>query len=171
MHDKNAIDLSHAKTAGEVLAKFSQNPDNQRLLLESEIRFDLSEFMKQIREEAHLTQHELARRVGRTQPLIAKLEAGAYDRMGFSGVRTYARAIGCDFISIKAMFRPLAEPIYTGSSTQTDDLVGVASAPTNVKDFAKRLEQDALATWTNGSRPNLRLIDSASDKDDRGVAA
>ena len=172
--DEIALDLDHAETADEVLAEFRRNPENERLLLESRIRFDLSEYMKLIREEAQVTQQELARRVGRSQPLIAKLEAGGYDRMGFSGVRTYARAIGRDFASIDEMFRPLDSPVYTGSSTasserEINEEVASPEASSNLPSrFKEGLEQTVLSAWAKQSprfSRTLRLVPENLDPD------
>jgi len=115
-HDE-IVNLDEALTDDQEFAKYSQIPEDERLFLESQIRLELSDFMKTLREKNGITQSELAKRVGRTQPLIAKLEAGAYDRMGFSGIRTYARAMGSDFVSVSRMFKRLSEAVFTGESS------------------------------------------------------
>jgi transcriptional regulator with XRE-family HTH domain len=109
MSTKQKLDFDQDLSIDRLIEDYSKDPDNARQLREAEIRLELSEYMKALRESCNLTQTELARIVGKTQPLIAKLEAGAYDRMGFSGIRTYARAMGIDFVSINQMFKPIAE--------------------------------------------------------------
>lgn len=90
-------------SAEEISAGFRRDPDNERLYRESEIRLDLAERMTEMRRAAHLSQQQLADRVGRKQPFIARLEKGGYDRCALSTLRTFARAMGYD-LSASAMF-------------------------------------------------------------------
>jgi transcriptional regulator with XRE-family HTH domain len=114
MSTKRKFDFHQDLSIDRLIEDYEKDPDNARRVREAEIRLELSEFMRSLRESCDLTQTDLARLVGKTQPLIAKLEAGAYDRMGFSGVRTYARAMGVDFVDVKHMFQPIAEETQPG---------------------------------------------------------
>src|ERR1700676_5338640 len=108
--------LSNPMTVEEALSKFLSNSENERLFRESEIRLDVSEYMRAIRKAQDITQEALAERVGCSQPFIAKLEKGAYDRLGLANLRTYARALGYD-INTEALFYPIGASVYTGYSS------------------------------------------------------
>jgi transcriptional regulator with XRE-family HTH domain len=105
-----------AMSAEEFAALFRRDPDNDRLFHESEARLDLSEKMTEMRHGAGLSQQELANRVGRKQPFIARLEKGAYDRCGLSTLRTFARAMGHD-LSVAAMFVQGTAAYFSGKSS------------------------------------------------------
>ena len=108
--------MNGAVRASDFLAKFRSDPEKDRLFRESEVRFGLAHRMKDLRKSRGMSQAELARRVGCKQPFIAKLEAGAYDRVGLSTIRTYARAMGYD-ISLDALFQDIQEPAFTERSS------------------------------------------------------
>jgi transcriptional regulator with XRE-family HTH domain len=108
--------MSKYKSASDYVAEFRKDPDNNRLFLEHEIAVALSDLFLKRREEAGLTQADLAQRVGRTQPYIAKLEAGAYDRCSIGTLRTFARALGFE-INLAQFLVPIAAPEFTGKVT------------------------------------------------------
>ncbi|MEO6836539.1 MAG: XRE family transcriptional regulator, partial [Candidatus Tumulicola sp.] len=105
-----------ALSAEEVSAIFRRDRDNERLYRESEVRLDLAERMVEMRRVAGLSQQELADRVGRKQPFIARLERGAYDRCGLSTLRTVARAMGHD-LNAATMFVRAAAAHFSGQSS------------------------------------------------------
>jgi len=109
-------ELLNPITAEKAVAAFLEDPENERLFRESEIRLEIAEHMRHLRKSQGITQEKLAERVGCSQPFIAKLEKGAYERFGLSNLRTYARALGYD-INVKEMFQQLVGAIFTGSSS------------------------------------------------------
>lgn len=113
---QQADEIKGAVRASDYLTKFRSDSDKDRLFRESEARFGLAHRMKDLRKSRGMSQEELARRVGCKQPFIAKLEAGAYDRIGLSSIRTYARAMGFD-IALDALFQDIQQPSYTERSS------------------------------------------------------
>jgi transcriptional regulator with XRE-family HTH domain len=104
-------------TADEVAREFrEQSPEHERLYREAEARANVTVQMKLLRAKAGLSQQELADRIGRKQPFIARLERGGFDQCEVSTLRTVMRALGFDF-NFAAMIAPLPEPIFTGSSS------------------------------------------------------
>ena len=105
--------MANYRTARSYIDEFLRDPDNARRVAEKSLGFELTKTFTRLRKEAHLSQAQLAKRVGRQQPYIAKLEAGAYDRCALPTLRTFARALGHD-IDISRMFRRIEKPIYSG---------------------------------------------------------
>lgn len=93
--------------------EFVRYPQNERMLAESNIGLGLTREFTRLRKLAGLSQTELATRVGRKQPYIAKLESGAYDRCSVPTLRTFARALGFD-IDVESMFRKIDQSIFSG---------------------------------------------------------
>lgn len=112
----NGVIRKRAVRADEAVARFRRDPENNRLFLEAETRHDLAARMTEMRRSAGLTQSELARRVGRKQSFVARLEIGAYDRCGLSTLRTFARAMGYD-IDPTAMFISCNGHEFSGNSS------------------------------------------------------
>ena len=59
--------------------------------------FELAEHVRQARERMGITQAELARRIGSTQPAIARLEAGG-SAPSFDTLRCIAAALGLELV-------------------------------------------------------------------------
>jgi DNA-binding XRE family transcriptional regulator len=70
-----------------------RNPDFPRLLAAAERQRMLVRALAQARERAGLTQSEVARRMGTTQPAVARLERGEADPR-LSTIERYAEVIG-----------------------------------------------------------------------------
>ena len=85
------------------IERFREDPEHNRLFLESQAEVELSERMTEMRLDARLTQAELAQRLGKTQAYVAKMETGGYDRCGIGTLRTFARAMGSD-LAVSQMF-------------------------------------------------------------------
>ena len=58
-----------------------------------EKEFFLAKEVIQLRKEQNLTQAELARKVGTSQPAIARLESGEYRNLSLAFVRKVAKAL------------------------------------------------------------------------------
>ncbi len=86
-----------------VIDEFRRDPERDALFLESQVEIDLCERMTSMRLDARLTQVELAKRLGKTQAYVAKMESGGYDRCGIGTLRTFARAMGSD-LAVSTMF-------------------------------------------------------------------
>lgn len=132
----------NAMTAEEFSSLFRSDPENERLYRESEIRFDVAARMTAMRKSQAISQKELAQRVGRSQPFIAKLEGGAYDRCGLSTLRTFARALGYD-IKIEDMFHSIGAPIFTKESSCAE----LSDAITLQEAISDALSGISLARW------------------------
>jgi HTH-type transcriptional regulator/antitoxin HipB len=59
--------------------------------------FELAERVRQARERMNITQAELAKRIGSTQPAIARLEAGG-STPSFDTLRRIAAALGLELV-------------------------------------------------------------------------
>ena len=114
----------------------SSDPANVGRFAEREIALAVTRLFTRLRKDPGLNQEQLALRLGRTQPYIAKLEGGAYDRCALPTLRTFARALGHD-IDVEAMLRPgssLADldnaPVYEGldAELQSSPVAGEASS-------------------------------------------
>lgn len=134
-----------AMTADEFSAAFRKDPENDRLYRESEIRLEISERMREMRKHLNISQEDLAKRVGRSQPFIAKLEKGGYDRCEISTLRTFARALRHD-IDVSGMFVMLEEAVFTGKSSCD----GLESAFVLENALCDALPDYELSAWKNG---------------------
>ena len=59
--------------------------------------FELAVQVIELRRRNNLTQAELARRIGTSQPAIARLESGTYRNLTLSFLRRVAGALGAEF--------------------------------------------------------------------------
>lgn len=71
-----------------------EDPDFKREYDALEEEFTIAEEVIALRLEAHMTQKELAERVGTSQPAIARLESGNYRNLSLAFLRRVARALG-----------------------------------------------------------------------------
>lgn len=92
--------------------QYKQDPQSERLFAESEIGLTLAQRFIELRKRVGLTQEQLADRVGRSQPYIAKLESGAYDRCYIGTLRTFARALGHD-VDVDGMFKRVESATFS----------------------------------------------------------
>ena len=84
--DRDDLDL-------EIGARTKRNPDYPRILAAAERTRALVRALADARERAGLTQAEVARRMGTTQPAVARLERGEADPR-LSTVERYAEVVG-----------------------------------------------------------------------------
>jgi len=166
---KESVHHSRGVRAADFIAEFRSDPDNDRLFRESEVRFGLSQRMKALRKQRGLSQEELACRVGCKQPFIAKLEAGAYDRVGLSSVRTYARAMGYD-VSLDSLFHDIECAQYTGRSssnaldetTEMQEVLSGRLSSLSISSWAKADITTSQIATGGGTPPMSTEIESAA---------
>jgi len=77
----------------EIAARTERNPDYPRILAAAERTRALVRALADERERAGLTQAEVARRMGTTQPAVARLERGDADPR-LSTIERYAEVVG-----------------------------------------------------------------------------
>ncbi len=142
MSEKTSATKRRALSAEEFSALFRSNAENERLYRESEVRLDLAERMTEMRHSAGLSQQQLADRVGRKQPFIARLERGAYDRCGLSTLRTFARAMGHD-INAATMFTRGTATHFSGKSSCN----GLEQSLELFEEASGKIASISLASW------------------------
>jgi ribosome-binding protein aMBF1 (putative translation factor) len=80
-------------SAAAVHAEFRKQPGYQEAYDAIEDEFAIVEILMKARSEADLSQSEVARRMGKKQSAIARLEAGGH-RASLTTLRRYAQATG-----------------------------------------------------------------------------
>lgn len=78
----------------DYVQKQLDNPDFRKEYEALEEEFTIAQEVIALRLEAHMTQKELAERVGTSQPAIARLESGNYKNLSLAFLRRVARALG-----------------------------------------------------------------------------
>jgi transcriptional regulator with XRE-family HTH domain len=105
----------------EVIRDDPQLADDLRLALSS--AEEAATFIRQLRSNAGLTQHELARRLGISQPRVSAIERGiGSDGPTYGILRRIARACGVDW----SLERGLAESSVRGEHASVNTLVAGA---------------------------------------------
>lgn len=82
---QNALDILHRQAAAD--------PELQQLLEEERVNGQVAELVYQARKRTGLTQAELARRMGTTQSVIARLEDADYEGHSLTMLRRVATAL------------------------------------------------------------------------------
>jgi DNA-binding XRE family transcriptional regulator len=77
--------------------KFETNPRLKKIYEEESAKMELWLQLVEARQQAGLTQEELAGRIGVSQSQVAKLERAGYDRYTLETLRRYIQALGADF--------------------------------------------------------------------------
>ncbi|MGH7737510.1 MAG: helix-turn-helix domain-containing protein [Candidatus Tyrphobacter sp.] len=93
------------KTVLDTIREYRESPEHAESIRTAEIELDLCDKMTELRNDAGLTQAQLAEDTGVTQGYIAKLENGAYDRCGIGTLRRFALALGYD-VDLEHLFTP-----------------------------------------------------------------
>ncbi len=75
-------------------ALFVKTPRRRRLLEEERQRVALGDLIRELREVEHLTQAQLARKVGTTQSAIARIEDANYTGQKLGTIARIAAALG-----------------------------------------------------------------------------
>ena len=71
-----------------------KKPELKREYDALEKKFALATQIIELRKRRHLTQRQLAERIGTSQPAIARLESGSYRNLSLSFLRRVAEALG-----------------------------------------------------------------------------
>lgn len=79
--------------AEKLFARWREDPDYRRAYAEADAEFSIAAALIAARSQAHLTQAELARRMGTTQSAIARMESGRF-KPSHSTLEKYAQATG-----------------------------------------------------------------------------
>ena len=78
----------------DLLEKELENPEFKSEYDALEDEFTLAREVMQLRKNSNLTQKDLARLAGTSQPAIARLESGNYKNLSLSFIRKVAEALG-----------------------------------------------------------------------------
>jgi predicted transcriptional regulator len=78
----------------DYVQKERKDPDFKTEYDALEEEFTIAQEVIALRLEAHMTQKQLAERVGTSQPAIARLESGNYKNLSLAFLRRVARALG-----------------------------------------------------------------------------
>lgn len=81
----------------ELRAERAQEPGFDEAYRRARLALAFGRAMREVREERGVTQTELAQRIGSTQPVIARLEAGGVDPK-LSTMRRVFEQLGAEFI-------------------------------------------------------------------------
>jgi len=77
----------------DLLAEELKDPEFKREYDALEDEFTLAREIVALRKDRHLTQKELAEKIGTSQPAIARLESGNYKNISLSFLRRVAKAL------------------------------------------------------------------------------
>jgi predicted transcriptional regulator len=86
------------RTHDQMVAEWKRDPEFQREYDALEKEFSLFDELFRARQQAGLTQEDVARRMGTKAPAIARLEAGGGSKKhspSLATLRRYAEAVGC----------------------------------------------------------------------------
>ena len=103
-----AADRYAPVSAASVFAKWDKEPEFKKEYEALADEFALYAACLHARRRAHLSQAEVAKRMGTSQPAVARIESGTAKTLpGWNTIRRYAQAIGC---RVKIEFEPVATP-------------------------------------------------------------
>jgi transcriptional regulator with XRE-family HTH domain len=94
--------------------RFNADPEYQEMLAEARVRAQVSQAIYDARSAAGLSQQELGERIGTSQPAIARLEDGDYDRHSVAVLRRIADALN---LTLSIQFDPPKECDVTSEVT------------------------------------------------------
>lgn len=88
------------------------DPERRRVYEEEAAKKDLWLQLVEARQAAGLTQAEVARRLGISQPQVARLEKRGYDAYTLTSLRRYVQALGQGFsLDVRIQQTESAEPV------------------------------------------------------------
>jgi transcriptional regulator with XRE-family HTH domain len=151
--------MSKSIDARDFLSDYLADPTRERIHHEAEAELVLTEMFVRFRKEQGLTQADLAKRIGKTQPYVAKLEAGAFEKCSIGALRTFARALGRD-LDFDRMFR-VGDVSFSGG-------VSIDSRIDDDIRFAAVEELFSHAGWAdlpNGAKRFFTQLDDSNEID------
>ena len=80
-----------------LMNEVNQNPKLTAMVEEERNRLQLADKIRALREKAGITQTELAKRIGTSQPVIARIESADYDRLTVTTLLRISRALNHRF--------------------------------------------------------------------------
>ena len=81
------------RTLKEHIREKMKNPEFRKAWYDLDAEFELLESMIRAREEAGLTQEELARKIGTKQPALSRLERGGFRKATVETLNKIAKAL------------------------------------------------------------------------------
>lgn len=88
------MDKPKTISAKELLARQMKNKEFKKNYDELEEEFELAKEVIRLRIASNMTQSELAKQAGTSQPAIARLESGSYKNLSLSFLRKIGKALG-----------------------------------------------------------------------------
>lgn len=91
------------------------NPEYQAIYAEEAAKSDLWLQLVEARQQAGLTQKELAERLGVSQAQVARMEKRGYDAYTLTSLRRYVQALGDDFtlaVQVRHHNKPVDESLH-----------------------------------------------------------
>ncbi len=98
-----------ARLFEEDRARWMADPENRRIYEEEAAKKELWLQLVEARQDAGLTQAELATRLGLSQAQVARLEKRGYDAYTLTSLRRYVQALGDQF-TLDVQVRRVGEP-------------------------------------------------------------
>ena len=78
--------------------KNMRDPEFRKLYKEEEVKFSVSQKIRQLREKLGMTQQSLAKKVKTSQSAIARIESADYEGHSLSKLEEIAKALGASLI-------------------------------------------------------------------------
>ena len=117
-----AADRYAPVSAAAVFEKWNEDPGFRREYEALGDEFSLYAACLQARRRAHLSQADVAKRMGTSQPAVARIESGATKTLpGWNTIRRYAQAVGC---RVRIEFEPVTPPAVSRGRTRTSPAAG-----------------------------------------------
>jgi len=89
---------TRGRTLKEHIAEQMKDPKFKKAWHDLDLEFELLESMIKARENAGITQEELAKRIGTQQPALSRLERGAFKKATVETLRKIADALDAKLI-------------------------------------------------------------------------
>src|SRR6266851_4381520 len=151
------VKLSELKTAEEVRANDMHDPEYRREYERTRLANDVAIRVTQYRVKHHLSQAELARRLGTRQPNVARLESGEHEPT-VATLSLLAQVLNQDFsVDVKPSRMRLRRPAQT-TGEQTSSRGAVlggrrTSAPAASASSARSPRTSAARSERSGQQP------------------